>query len=128
MKTVQVLIVDDSEDFALAAREFLAGISDIEVVGHAWSGLEAMEMVNRLHPALVLMDLNMPHMDGVQATQRIKSQAGAPKIVIVSMHDPDAYEGSAGLAGADGFVSKTRFVVNLPPLIQSLFGASGTVH
>jgi DNA-binding NarL/FixJ family response regulator len=128
VNTVQVLIVDDSEDFALAARAFLAGLSDIEVVGHAWNGLEAVEMVNRLHPALVLMDLNMPHMDGIQATQKIKTFADAPKVVIVSMHDPENYGGRADLAGADGFVSKARFVVNLPPLIQSLFGPPGAIH
>lgn len=124
MNAIQVLIVDDNSDFVRAAEGFLTSLSTIEVIGRAASGLEALDMVKRLHPTLVLMDLVMPGMDGLEATRQVKAQDGAPKVIIVSLASSGGYDAHMRSVGADGFVSKTAFTAQLPVMIESLFGGS----
>lgn len=121
MRAIRVLIVDDNNDFAKAAGGFLDAIPAVEVIGYAGSGMEALAMITQLRPTLVLMDLLMPGMDGLEATRQIKCCAVAPKVVIVSMLDPETYDTAAHWAGADGFVSKKTFAAQLQPLLEALF-------
>lgn len=78
-------------------------------------------MVNQLHPDLVLMDLSMPGMSGIEATRRIKSQPGSPRVVILTMHDDAASREAVAVAQADGFIGKSEFVAEIFSLIQRLF-------
>lgn len=103
---MRVLVVDDSLQFAAAITRFLSSVLQLEVVGHARSGVEAIEQVSRLQPDVVLMDWMMPEMDGLEATRRIKRGTCPPHIIIVTLNDGTEYRRLAELAGADGFVHK----------------------
>lgn len=117
---MRVLVVDDSPQFAAAAVRFLSEISKLEVVGQARSGREAVEQVASLHPDVVLMDMVMPEMDGLEATRRIKRSSSPPQVIILTLHDGSEYRQQARLAGADGFISKTDFGTAILPLIHDL--------
>ena len=88
-KPLSVLVVDDQAPFRLAARAVLRRTEGFELVGEAANGLEAISLADELHPALVLMDINMPEMGGIEATRRIV--AGHPDIVVIlcSTYDAD---------------------------------------
>ena len=87
-------------------RMLLAGEKDIEVVAEATNGLEALEQAARLHPTVVLMDIRMPQLDGLQATRRILASDNAARILILTTFDLDEYVFEALRAGASGFVLK----------------------
>lgn len=118
---IRILLVDDSTDFLVSAERILTTDSQIEVVGRATSGQEALNMVSQLHPDLVLMDLSMPGMSGLEATRRIKSQHGSHRVVILTMHDDSASRAAADAVQADGFIGKSIFLAEIFSLIQRLF-------
>ena len=120
MGNIRVLLVDDSPQFLAVAKELLAAQPGIEVAGAALSGREALELVVGLHPDVVLLDLFMPEMNGLEAAKRIKANPGAPRIIIVTMEDHAAFRAAAVDHGADGFVSKSVLPTQLLPLIRSL--------
>jgi len=120
MSNIRILLVDDNQDFLDAAVDFLAIDPEIEIVGCAHSGRRALEQVNQLHPDIVLMDLAMPEMDGVEATRSIKALPHAPRVVILTLYDDSEYRALARNAHADGFVAKSEFGAQLLPLISTL--------
>lgn len=117
---VRILLVDDSPEFLESAARFLSADSQVEVVGCALSGREALEQVALLQPDLVLMDLALPDMHGLEATRHIKVQAGAPHVVILTLYDNPEYRTAAKAVGADGFVAKSEFGTQLLPLLHRL--------
>jgi DNA-binding NarL/FixJ family response regulator len=104
--TIRVLVVDDQSMVRAGFRMLLSGESDIEVVGEAGNGLEAIEKAARLHPSVVLMDIRMPHLDGLEATRRILAADHTARILILTTFDMDEYVYEALRAGASGFVLK----------------------
>ena len=83
----RILLVDDSRRFIESAERFFADELRVTVVGSALSGKEALDQVARLNPDLVLMDVAMPGMDGLEATQHIKARANAPLVIILTFYD-----------------------------------------
>ena len=122
---MRILIVDDSREFLEAAGRFLSIDPEIEIVGRASSGHEALEKLDRLRPDLVLMDLVMPDMDGLAATREIKKRPGAPPVVIVTAYGDREYRAQAEAAGADGFISKSEFGLQVLPMIRALSSDGG---
>lgn len=106
---VRVLIVDDQKPFRDASRMVVEFSDGFEVVGEAASGLEAIELAKRLAPDLVLMDVQMPGIDGLETTRQIRSQPAPPAVVVMSTHESGDYAGLARDAGAVGFLPKSRF-------------------
>jgi DNA-binding NarL/FixJ family response regulator len=119
--TIRVLLVDDEPDFLRSIRRFLEVDPCIEVVGSALSGDEALEEIGQLQPDLVLMDIVMPGMSGLETTRRIKAQPGSPRVVLMTLYDDVAYRIEAEVIRADGFVSKTEAGVELLPFAHALF-------
>ena len=109
--TLRVVVVDDQ---ALVRRGFsmvLEQQSDIEVVGEASTGLEAIDAVRNHKPDIVLMDIRMPELDGLEATERIVAQSGEQtRVIVLTTFDPDEYIYRALRAGASGFLLK-----DIPP-------------
>ncbi len=124
MKPTRILLVDDSALFLDSADLFLSAIPSIVVVGRAMSGEDALRCVSALRPDVVLMDLDMPGMSGLEATRQIKALPQPPRVVIVTVHNHAAYRTAAQAAGADGFLSKSEFGKQLLPLIQTLCAES----
>ncbi len=105
---LRVLLADDSPTFLAAARRLLEASGGTEFVGSASSGREALGMVEALRPDLVLMDLHMPEMGGLEATRRLAARDDSPLVVIVSIQDAEEYRTAALGAGASGFVTKAE--------------------
>jgi len=118
---IRVLIVDDSVEFLETVERFLATDQQIEVVGRALSGPEAIEQVEQLHPDLVLMDLAMPGMNGLEATRRINVQPNAPPVLILTLHDNVEYRAAAEELEVAGYVVKSEFFDQLLPAIHAQF-------
>jgi DNA-binding NarL/FixJ family response regulator len=118
--TIRVLVADDQSMVRAGFRMLLSGEVDIEVVAEASNGLEAVEKAARLRPKVVLMDIRMPELDGLQATRRIIAADAAARILILTTFDFDEYVYEALRGGASGFVLKDD-----PP--EQLLGAVRTV-
>jgi DNA-binding NarL/FixJ family response regulator len=104
--TIRVLVADDQSMVRAGFRMLLAGEEDIEVVAEASNGLEAVDKAARFRPSVVLMDIRMPELDGLRATQRILAADKTARILILTTFDLDEYVFEALKAGASGFVLK----------------------
>ena len=104
--TIRVLVADDQSMVRAGFRMLLAGEEDIDVVAEASNGLEAVEKTARFHPAVILMDIRMPELDGLQATRRIMAADNGARILILTTFDLDEYVFEALKVGASGFVLK----------------------
>jgi DNA-binding NarL/FixJ family response regulator len=104
--TIRVLVADDQSMVRAGFRMLLSGEDDIEVVAEASNGLEAVAQAARFQPTLVLMDIRMPELDGLEATRRILAADPAARVMILTTFDLDEYVYEALRAGASGFVLK----------------------
>lgn len=105
--TITVLIADDQQLMRGALRTCLQAEPDITVVGEAGNGAEAVRLAGTLRPSVVVLDVRMPHMDGLEATRRITAMPGArPKVLVMTTFDLDEYIIDALRAGASGFLVK----------------------
>jgi len=104
--SIRVLVADDQSMVRAGFRMLLSGEADIEVVAEAGNGLEAVEKTARFQPTVVLMDIRMPELDGLEATRRILAGDDPPRILILTTFDLDDYVYDALCAGASGFVLK----------------------
>ena len=104
---IRVLIADDHELMRNGLRAILDAQQDIEVIGEAEHGAQAVENATRLHPDVVIMDIRMPRLDGIEATRRLAVQGEkAPKVLVLTTFDLDEYVYQALRAGAAGFLLK----------------------
>ncbi|MFE0702964.1 response regulator [Streptomyces sp. NPDC058872] len=119
--TIRVMLVDDQVLLRTGFRMVLAAQPDMDVVAEAGDGVEALEALRSTAVDVVLMDVRMPKLDGVETTRRICSQPDAPKVLILTTFDLDEYAFSGLKAGASGFMLK-----DVPP--AELLGAIRAVH
>jgi DNA-binding NarL/FixJ family response regulator len=103
---IRVLVADDQSMVRAGFRMLLAGEEDIEVVAEASNGLEAVDKTARFRPGVILMDIRMPELDGLQATRRILAADNSARILVLTTFDLDEYVYDALRAGASGFVLK----------------------
>jgi DNA-binding NarL/FixJ family response regulator len=120
--TTRVLVVDDQSMVRAGFRMLLGSQSDIEVVAEASNGLEAVDKAARFHPTVVLMDIRMPELDGLEATRRILAADGAARVLILTTFDLDEYVYEALRAGASGFVLKDDPPEQLLAAIRTVAG------
>jgi DNA-binding NarL/FixJ family response regulator len=104
--SIRVLVADDQSMVRAGFRMLLSGEDDIEVVAEASNGLEAIDKAARFHPTVILMDIRMPELDGLEATRRILARNNGARILILTTFDLDEYVYEALRAGASGFVLK----------------------
>lgn len=109
MADVRVLIVDDQLPFREASRMVVEMTDGFEVAGEAGDGEEGVEMARALQPDLVLMDVQMPGMDGLEATRRIMDFDDPPHVAVLSTHESGDYRETALHAGAFAFIPKSEF-------------------
>ena len=115
------MLVDDNLEFLETAAGFLSCHRGMEIVGRAASGKRALQMINEVAPDLVLMDLSMPEMNGLETTRRIKALPMAPQVIILTLYEAPEFYSSAQSAGADGFITKSEFGDRLMPMIFKHF-------
>jgi DNA-binding NarL/FixJ family response regulator len=104
--SIRVLVADDQSMVRAGFRMLLSGEDDIEVVAEASNGLEAVSQAARFHPSVILMDIRMPQLDGLEATRRILAADNNARILILTTFDLDEYVYEALRSGASGFVLK----------------------
>jgi len=121
MKKIRVLIVDDHTLVRDGIRSLLALVKDVEVVGEASNGKEAVEEVKELAPDVVLMDLSMPIMSGLEATRRIRKEFPGTKVLALTQYDDSEYVIPVIEAGACGFVTKMGAFSELASAIQAAY-------
>ena len=121
-RSIRVLVVDDAPAMREVLSAFVQASAELELVGCAHDGQEGVELEARLHPDLVLMDVQMPVLNGLDATRLIKQQPEAPLVVILSMDDRAANRAAARAVGADAFVGKEHLHTELRPLLRRLCG------
>lgn len=122
---VRVLLVDDNDDFLDGVAAWLQHDPQLEILGRAHSGPEALERVEKNRPGLVLMDISMPDINGFEVTREIKSRPEAPLVVLMSFHESHTAQLEAWAAGADGFVAKSQITERLMPLLRALVRQRG---
>lgn len=122
MPKIRVLVVDDHTIVRDGICTLLALAGDIEVVGEAANGSEAIKMVRELKPDVVLMDISMPIMDGLEATRRICKEFPRTKVLILTQYDDKEYVFPVIEAGASGFISKVAASSELAPGIRAVYG------
>jgi DNA-binding NarL/FixJ family response regulator len=125
MNRLKVLLVDDHERFRQSVASFLNEQGFVDIVGEAVNGNEAIEQTERLHPDLVLMDVDMPLRDGFEATREIKLHRPQTKVVILSMHGSEIYRRTAWRYAADGFIDKASMKTELLATIAEAQGRLG---
>ena len=118
MRQISVLLVDDHAGFISAAMRHFRRLSWLTVAGTAGNGVEAIAQCEVLRPDVVLMDLAMPEMGGLQATRLIKTQDAPPFVVIASHFDDAEHREHAMRAGADNFVSKLSYIQEVLPILE----------
>jgi DNA-binding NarL/FixJ family response regulator len=106
---VQVLICDDQETFRAAAREVVNATRGFEVVGEAETGEDSVVAAGRLRPDLVLMDVHLPGIDGLEASRRIRAEHPEVAVLLLSTYDPEDFAPRIAGSGAIAFISKAAF-------------------
>lgn len=107
---VKVLIVDDQAKFREAARAVVEATDGFQVIGESENGEDSIDASQRLRPDLVLMDVNMPGIDGLQATRRIlKDSNGTVVVLLLSTYEEDEYAPRAAECGASSYIAKSKF-------------------
>lgn len=118
--TYRVLIVDDNHRFLEFLEEYLCAHADINVIGSALSGHEALELANDSQPDLIIADLWMPDMGGLDLTRRIKARWPDVPTIILTLLDSPHHREAALEAGADAFIGKPNMDAELVPTIERL--------
>lgn len=118
--TLKILLVDDNQTFVNAVWQFLDMLPGTQVIGHANNGREALAKAQQLQPDLMLLDITMPDLNGLEVARCMQSWPQPPRVVFLSMHDSIDYKAAADELGATGFVGKADFVGELLPIIERL--------
>lgn len=122
-ETVRILIADDHEIFRRGLRSLLESHSNWEVCGEAVNGREAIERVRELRPDVVVLDVTMPQVNGLEAAREIRMQMPESKVVILSQHEPALMKQSALAAGAGAYVTKSEVSRELMIAIETITSA-----
>ncbi|MGA9348090.1 MAG: response regulator transcription factor [Anaerolineae bacterium] len=125
MQIVRTLIVDDDASFRRRVKELLLSEPDIEVIGEAADGQEALLKTRELQPDLVLMDVRMPGTNGIDATRQLKDEMPELRVIILTIFDMQEYREAAMASGASGYVVKKSLIEELVPAIRDAFRAYG---
>jgi len=120
-KKIKILLADDHSLFREGLRRILGQEKDIEIVGEARDGVEALRLANRLKPDVVLMDISLPGPNGIRITGKIKKRQGKIHVIMLSMYEDTAHIIESFQAGASGYVIKTDSSIELIETIRSVF-------
>jgi DNA-binding NarL/FixJ family response regulator len=125
---IRVLLADDHTIVREGVRLCLEAMGDIEVVAEAEDGQAAVQLTNQLRPDVAVVDLNMPRLNGVEAIRQIKRDTPSTEVVVLSVHDSEAYVVQALRAGAAGYVLKRNAATELAAAIRAAHDGQAYLH
>ena len=128
MSAIKVLVVDDHKLVREGLKAVFEQGDEVEIVGEAGSGEEALEMVGEVEPDVILMDISMPGMNGIQATKLIRERYPGAKVVMLTMLDQEGYVYEAVKAGATGYMLKNTSSDDLVHAIQTVNQGKALLH
>ena len=128
MNKIRVIIADDHALFREGTRSLIDHEKDMEVVGEASDGDESIKLVNKLRPHVVLMDIAMPRVNGIEATKRIKADFSATAVLILTAYDNDQYITALLEAGAAGYLLKNVSGSDLVNAIRAVYAGEAVLH
>ncbi len=120
IKEIRLVLADDHAVVRSGTRELLEQEPDLKIVGEASNGEEAVRMAQELQPDVIVMDVRMPKMSGVEATRRIKTESPGVKVLVLTAHDDDEYVFALLQAGANGYLLKTAEIEELVRAIRTV--------
>jgi DNA-binding NarL/FixJ family response regulator len=120
MNKIKVLVADDHELIRRGVRSILHSGRSAQVVGEAVTGIEAVEQTQKLSPDVVIMDLGMPELDGIEATRRIRAANPSTRVIVLTMHDSEVMVRRVLSAGASGYVLKSELANKLKEALQAV--------
>ncbi|RXT04491.1 response regulator transcription factor [Ammoniphilus sp. CFH 90114] len=126
--TIRIALIDDHQLFREGIKRILEMEPSFEVVGIGSNGEEACHLAEELKPEIMLMDINMPKMSGVEATEKIKALSPETKVIILSIHDDENYVHQAFSSGANGYLLKEMESDSLIEAIQVVAGGEAYIH
>ncbi len=118
-KNIRVLVADEHGEIREAVCEYLNSLPGVRVVGEALDGLEAIAQAERLKPDIVLLDVGLPKLNGIEAARIIKRHFSFTKVYLATLFDESLYEREAYRVSADGLISKTQLKRGLLSLMRS---------
>jgi DNA-binding NarL/FixJ family response regulator len=124
---IRVLLVDDDDLVRTGLTMMLAGAAQIDVVGEADDGHGVLAAVDRHHPDVVLMDIRMPHLDGITATRLLRTQPEPPEVIVLTTFDADELVIQALQAGAAGFLLKNTAPADIVRAIETVHAGDGSL-
>jgi DNA-binding NarL/FixJ family response regulator len=122
LKPISILVVDDSVVFLRTVKIFLEQLDYVQVVGTACGGEEGLEKAVALRPDIVLLDLSMPDLGGLEVIPKVRAASAGARIIALTMLDEDGYREVSLAAGAHEFISKATMHTDLPAAIYRLAG------
>ena len=125
---LQILLADDSESFRRRVRNLINRDSDFELLGEAGNGEEAVQLARELHPDIVVTDVLMPSLNGIEATRRIKEEFPGINVIALSMHGDDGFRLAMLDAGASTYLLKDNALHELPKVLHSIAEARATAE
>jgi NarL family two-component system response regulator LiaR len=128
MGKISVIIADDHALFREGTHSLIEKEKDMEVVGEASDGEETIRLVSELHPNVVLMDINMPKVNGIEATRQIKAEHPATAVLILTAYDNDQYIVALLEAGAAGYLLKNVRGTDLINAIRAVYAGEAVLH
>jgi DNA-binding NarL/FixJ family response regulator len=120
METIRLMLVDDHDIVRTGLRSFLEKQPGLQVVAEASNGQEALEKACELHPGVIVMDITMPEMDGLEATRRLKTACPDCRVLVLTVHQDKQYFFEMLAAGASGYVTKQAAAEDLVAAIRSV--------
>ena len=120
MSVIHILLVDDHPLIRQSIRALLKKATDMEIVGEAQDGYDAIKQVENLRPDLIIMDISMPRLDGISATKRILDADGQTQVLVLSMHTNEVLAQQALRMGARGYLLKSTISEELIPAIRQV--------
>lgn len=122
VKRIRLVLADDHAVVRAGTRELLEQQPDLDIVGEASDGEEAVRLAHELQPDVIVMDVRMPRMSGVEATRRIKAECPGVRVLVLTAHDDDEYVFALLQAGANGYLMKTAEIEDLVKAIRTVAG------
>jgi DNA-binding NarL/FixJ family response regulator len=128
MEKIRIILAEDHKVVRESIRDLLAKEEDLQIVGEAGDGLQAVELVNKLKPDVIVLDVNMPRLNGIEATKRIKAEQPQVKILILTAYDYDQYIFALLEAGAAGYMLKDISSRELINAIRAVHKGDNVLH